>query len=272
MIPAIDVHGHYGLATGHGNAMLDEFMTGDADVVLRRARLAAIALTFCSPLHGLLPRRDNGPVAANEEARRTISGRRGLRHWVIVDPLRPATFDQAEESLADDWCIGIKIHPEEHDYRIAEYGHRLFTFAARRDAIIQTHSGGPNSLPLDFVPFADEFPGVTLILSHLGWGDDGDPAHQVRAIEAGRHANIYTDTSSARSIMSNLIEWAVREIGAERILFGTDTPLYFSPMQRARVEYAEITPAERRLILSGNAERVFRSHLSAAPMDAGKDG
>ena len=102
-------------------------------------------------------------------------------------------------------------------------------------------------------------------------GDDGDPTHQVRAIQAGRHANIYTDTSSAQSLMPNLIEWAVREIGAERILFGTDSPVYFSPMQRARIEYAGIALEARRLILSGNAERLFRSKLSAAPAAAGKE-
>ena len=271
MISAIDVHAHYGPAIGHGNALRDEFMTGDAQVVLSRARSAAIALTFCSPLRGLLPRRDNDPVAANDETRRLISGRRGLRYWVIVDPLRPATFDQAQESLADPWCIGIKVHPEEHGYRIAEHGPKLFEFAARHSAVLQSHSGEANSLPQDFVPFAEAFPGVTLLLSHLGCSYDGDPTRQVRAIQSCRHANIYTDTSSAQSIMPNLIEWAVREVGAERVLFGTDSPLYFSPMQRARIEYADLTPEERHLILSGNAERLFHAPLAAAPLTNGKE-
>ena len=32
--------------------------------------------------------------------------------------------------------------------------------------------------------------------------------------------------SSARSILPGLVEWAVAEVGAEKILFGTDSPLY----------------------------------------------
>jgi predicted TIM-barrel fold metal-dependent hydrolase len=269
---AIDVHAHFGAATGHGNAVRDRFMSGDENTVLRRAQVTGTALTFCSPLRALLPRRDNDAVAGNEESRRLISGRRGLRYWVVVDPRCPATFEQAAESLADPWCVGIKIHPEEHVYPIAVHGLRLFELAARHGAVLQSHSGEPNSLPADFLPFADQFPEVTLILSHLGCGYNGDPTHQVRAIQACRHGNVYTDTSSAQSIMPNLIEWATREVGAERILYGTDSPVYFAPMQRARIDHAEIDDTTRQLILAGNAERVFRERLSAAPATAGRCG
>jgi predicted TIM-barrel fold metal-dependent hydrolase len=53
-------------------------------------------------------------------------------------------------------------------------------------------------------------------------------------------------------------------MGPERILFGTDTPLYFSPMQRARVDNAEISDGAKRMILRENAERVFRAKLGPA--------
>ncbi len=53
--------------------------------------------------------------------------------------------------------------------------------------------------------------------------------------------------------MPGQIEWAVKEVGAEKVLFGTDTPLYFSPMQRARIDNAEISDEEKILILRNNA-------------------
>jgi len=43
------------------------------------------------------------------------------------------------------------------------------------------------------------------------------------------------------ALTSNLIEWAVSEVGAQHILYGTDSPLYFAPMQRARVDNADIS-------------------------------
>lgn len=104
---------------------------------------------------------------------------------------------------------------------------------------------------------ADSFPEIKIIISHLGFGWNGDPTLQVRAIEKSRHGNLFTDTSSARSIIPNLLEWAVKEIGPEHILFGTDSPLYFAPMQRARMDNAVLTDRDKRLILLGNALRLF---------------
>jgi predicted TIM-barrel fold metal-dependent hydrolase len=127
--------------------------------------------------------------------------------------------------------------------------------------VLISHSGGEPSLPADFIPFADAFPEVRFILAHLGWNLDGDLTRQVRAAQLSQHGNVYIDTSSSMSITSRLIEWAVREIGPERILFGTDTPLYFSPMQRARINNAEIEDDAKRMILRENAERLFGAKL-----------
>ncbi len=114
--------------------------------------------------------------------------------------------------------------------------------------------------------FANDYPEMRLILAHLGCGWDGDLTHQVRAIQQSRHGNVFVDTSSARSITPNLIEWAVREIGAERILYGTDTPLYFAPVQRARIDHADLSEHDRRLILRDNAIRLLGLHLEDTGM------
>ena len=98
----------------------------------------------------------------------------------------------------------------------------MFEFAAKHKAIIKTHSGQDNSKPEDFLPFCNSYPEATLILAHLGYSTDEDKTHQVRAIEGGKHDNIFVDTSSSASIFPGLVEWAVSRIGAEKILFGTD--------------------------------------------------
>jgi uncharacterized protein len=79
----------------------------------------------------------------------------------------------------------------------------------------------------------------------------------VLAGQMSRTGNILIDTSSARSMYSGLIEWAVNEIGADRLVFGTDTSLYFAPAQKARIEYAEIPEEARRAILFGNAAKLL---------------
>ena len=260
-LQAIDVHAHFGKYRGNKFKITNKFMSGDAKLVVRRARLARTRLTIVSPLEALLPRLEGDPVSANTSAARIVAETDGLLQWVVVDPTKEQTYRQAEAMLKLPGCVGIKIHPETHGYRIARYGRAIFEFASGHRAIVQSHSGEKNSLPLDFIKLADNFPRVRLILSHLGNGWDGDLTHQVRAIKKSRHGNVYTDTSSAKSITANLLEWAVGEIGAERILYGTDSPLYFAPMQRARVANAGISDKDKRLILRDNALNLFGRKL-----------
>jgi len=257
-LEAIDVHGHYGPYEQDASDLNRLLMSGDAALVVRRARAVNIRWTAVSPLLGLLPRGQADAAAGNAEAARVVAETDGLLQWVVVDPRRPETYSQAEEMLQGPRCAGIKIHPEEHLYAIAEHGRALFEFAARHRAVVLGHSSERNSLCADYVRWANEFPDVRLILAHLGCGWDNDLTHQVRGIQASKHGNVYADTSSARSIMSGLIEYAVREVGAERVLFGTDTPLYSAAAQRARIDHAGITEGEKRLILHDNAVRLLR--------------
>ena len=261
-ICAIDVHGHYGtyVRTG-GDGLSDSFFSGDAAEVVRRAAAVNVILTIVSPLSALLPRFNADAFAGNEEAARIVAAHPALRQYVVIDPRRQDTFDQAARMLKEPQCVGIKIHPEEHGYQIRDHARPIFEFAAAHQAVVLTHSSEQNSQAADFVPWANQFPEVRLILAHIGCGWDGDLTHQVRAIQQTRHGNVVADTSSARSITPRLIEWAVSEVGEDRVLFGTDTPLYHTAMQRARIDHADLSSATKRKILCENALSLFGSRL-----------
>ncbi|MDP7253379.1 MAG: amidohydrolase family protein [Planctomycetota bacterium] len=255
-ILAIDVHAHYGYCDSPTITELErQLMTGDAATVVARAKEAMTELTIASPLLGLFPRGQADAVAGNEEAHNVIDETEGLLQWVIINPLQEATFVQAREMLKHPKCVGIKIHPEEHQYPIRDYGRILYEAAEENGAVILTHSGDTLSDPMEFVSLANDFPTVRAILAHIGNGGyaGGDPRGQVQAAQNTKHGNLYADTSSARSIMPGLIEWAVSELGAGRILYGTDTPLYFAPMQRARIDHADISNKKKLQILRSNA-------------------
>jgi len=92
-----------------------------------------------------------------------------------------------------------------------------------------------------------------LILAHIGCSSGADRTLQVRAIQQSRHGNICADTSSGSSIIPGLLEWAVNEAGADRVLFGTDTRLYWTAMYRARIDHADLGEEDKRKILRENA-------------------
>ncbi len=264
-IKAIDAHGHYGMFPSdgrfpEGSTLLEEFSSATGPEVAQRARDCGVEWSIVSPLAGLMPRgRETQVVPANDKAFEEIAKTEGLLQYVIVNPLQPETYGQAREMLKAPHCVGIKIHPEEHAYRISDHGDELFSFFEEVGAPVMTHSGCPNSLPADFVPFANRYPKARVLLAHLGngAGAQGRVDLQVKAVQAAEHGNLWVDTSSARSILPWLIEWAVKEIGAERLLFGSDTPLYHVALQRARIEMAEISDQAKRLILRENAVSFF---------------
>jgi predicted TIM-barrel fold metal-dependent hydrolase len=260
---AIDIHAHYGTYTrDHMPELANSWMSGDAEAVAHRALAANIRWTVASPLTALLPRFKADATVGNDEAWQVVPPTQGLLWWVVIDPLREETYAQAELHLQEAKCAGIKIHPEEHGYPIREHGDKIFEFAARHNAFVLTHSGEENSLPADFVPYVNRYPDITLIVAHLGHGLEFDNTLQVRAIQQSQHGNLYVDTSSSNSIKPGLIEWAVAEVGVERVLFGTDTPLYFAAMQRARIEFSELTYDQKKQILWDNSARLLKQHVN----------
>jgi hypothetical protein len=112
-LKAIDTHAHFGIWERDMSAENIGWMSGDPEKVLRRARMANIRLSIVSALRSLVPRHGGDPIAGNEESERIIPAYDSLRWWVVIDPLKPGTYDQADRMLKLPSCVGIKIHPDE---------------------------------------------------------------------------------------------------------------------------------------------------------------
>lgn len=255
---AIDVHAHFGdydVGAGTG-ALVNRLFGGGIDVVRSRAQAAGVRVTVVSAITAFIPYGGN-PFKANDDSRSAAEKHDDIRFWAVLDPRLKESYRQVEALLAHPRCKGIKIHPQRHLYEIRQYGDEVFSFAAGHRAVVLTHSGDPGSFPEDFIPFTDRHSQVRLILAHLGNNSDAGTSRQVCAVQRSQAGNVFIDTSSARSIYSGLIEWAVETIGADRLLFGTDTPLYSVACHKARIESAEISQADKRAILFQNAARLL---------------
>lgn len=265
---AIDVHGHYGNHNPRGRTGLEsELRSASIEEVRERAQQVDICLTVVSPLQALHPY-GGDVLRANEDAREQAERCDDIRFWAVLDPCREPTYQQVEKLLAHDRCKGIKIHPVNHEYEIRERGAAIFEFAAAHKALVLAHSGCPGSFPEDFVPFMERFAAATLILAHLGNSADGHLGRQVYAIQQAATDNLFVDTSSIKSMTPKLVEWAVEQIGVDKILFGTDTPVYVVSSQKARIEYADLTETQKRAILFENAARLLGEVPSSAMADA----
>ncbi|MBE6953569.1 MAG: amidohydrolase [Ruminococcaceae bacterium] len=168
-----------------------------------------------------------------------------MYQWVVIDPRQPETYRQAEEMLPERKTLGIKIHPTYQDYDIRDHGDALFSFAARYKATVLMH---PQYIE-DMAAFADRYPDMNLIIAHLG------SIEHVDAVAAAQYGNIYVDTSGGASSLNNILEYAAGRIGADKILFGTDT--YSCAFQFGRIALSVLPQEEKEKILFGNAMRLF---------------
>ncbi len=187
----------------------------------------------------------NDVPGENEKAAQLAAQLPWFFQWVVVNPFDEDTYDHAERLLASPKSLGLKLHPSYHGYNLGDYGDRIFSFAAQRKATVLMH---PDYMEL--VPdFANRYPDCNIIVAHVG------SYQHIECIQAARHGNVYTDTSGSASLRNQIIEYAVHAVGAEKILFGTDT--YACAAQRGRIEYARITDTEKTMILRDNALRLF---------------
>ena len=258
---AIDIHAHIGRWSQEDSPKSDA-LSGGPDLVVRRAELAGIETTFISAMDALRADQPD-PTIGNATARAAAEEYKSLYFYAVLNPTVPQSFEDVAELLGHPKCVGIKIHPRWHQYEISVWGQSVFEFAAEHGAVVLSHSGNPRCWPQEFIPFMNAIPEARLVLAHLGHDKLHDTfVLQTDAIRQAQAGNVYTDTSSSSSIYSGLIEYAVEQIGADRILFGTDSPIHFAPAHKLRVELAEIAPTAKRAILRKNAEKLFDIELS----------
>ena len=253
MISAIDTHCHIHYGTKEGPVYNDfakmvnvenNFHSSYPEILKKISESAHIGKVFASPFDGVLDCART--EQANEDTFKIVAKSDFLYQWVVVDPRNENTFVQAERMLKSDKCVGIKLHPVAHKYSLEEYGDKVFSFADSLSAIVQIHP----EMEADYIlPFANRYGGARFIMAHLG-----GEAH-ICAVKNAKNGNVYVDTATKFSMKNQIIEYAVSQIGSERILFGTDT--FSAASQRGRIEFSMIRDQDKENILYNNAKELF---------------
>jgi len=102
-----------------------------------------------------------------------------------------------------------------------------------------------------------KFPQATIVFPHFG--DGHEYGHIFKRIDAvAAHPNTYLDTSGYGHDRVGMLEYAVKTIGDDRVLFGSDFSINCPATVLARVENALITEEQKRRILAGNLEALLK--------------
>jgi predicted TIM-barrel fold metal-dependent hydrolase len=258
----VDAHAHLG---GVPNFTIPR--SGPEDV-LRTMDEAGIDVAWIAPLLGCGPDHWAGNRLMAEAVGRHPQRFRGL---VVVNPNYPAGLpDELARYGELEGVAGIKLHPGFHGYPITGPAYRpVWEYAHQRrlPVLLHTWGGTSTSAPALVGGVAGDYPQARFLLGHSG----GSWAGHLEAIEvAQRWPNVYLETCISRSPFG-AIEWLVREVGAERVVFGTDQPFVDPRPQLGRVAFAKLSDAEKALILGGNARRLLDRQTPPAPAPGARE-
>ena len=153
---------------------------------------------------------------------------------------------------------GVKIHPDTQQYNMDDRRmDEVYDYLSQKELPILIHCGDYRynfSHPKRLADVLDKFPKLTVIAAHFG----GWSMHDL-ALEYLKDKNCYLDTSSSFTTTGLVrAKELIRIYGAERILFGTDFPMWNLKDELENMEKMKLTNGEYELILHKNAERILK--------------
>lgn len=135
----------------------------------------------------------------------------------------------------------------------------LMAAAERHELIVLQHAWSMTKIrqrsfhtdPEDVATLAKHYPAVRIIMAHLtGCG--------VRGVLAVKSCpNVFVDTSGAAP-EAGIVELAVKQLGAERVLYGSDAPIRDFGVALARITGSKLDSATQRKVLLENARALLR--------------
>jgi len=214
--------------------------------------------------------RDRGP--SNDEIRRAVE-----KHhphvlgfvWVNLPEVQQS-IDKINRWIGDGPFVGLKLgggsgicSKPAHDpvfVRAVELGTIIYQHTWIKLGGDPLRPGGGNlpkeSAPDDLLELAGRYPEHPFICGHTG----GDWELGIRTVRPAK--NVPVEIAGGYP-SAGMVEMAVRELGAERVIFGSDVTGRSFASQLGKVHGARITDAQRRMIFSENIRRYGEPILKA---------
>jgi uncharacterized protein len=178
--------------------------------------------------------------------------------FYLANPREENVCDELEMVVEKYGFKGVKLHPsflgfaaDDHDW--------VYPIAAKARELkicIMVHSD-PSiyATPWQVGLLAMDFPEVPVVMAHMGFVD---VIYNDAAINMAKRApNLYLETCGVSAEAK--VAQAVQEIGASRVLYGSDMPFHDPAFDMARIEYAKISAEDKTLIMGENAKKLLDS-------------
>lgn len=220
-------------------------------------------------INGRIKRRNEWTCQMAQEHKKLVP-------FLSVDPIvgQEAMMEELLDKIDNYNARGLKIHPGEgYFFPDDQTLLPVYETLEKRGLPVISHGGpdianpDPNySRPGAFAKVTEKFPGLKLVIAHLGGRGFFDESVEM----ARKYPNIFFDTSAVipgdkngeplqdLSPLSNdeAVEW-IRKIGVDRVMFGSDYPWYHPQWGLKRFLKLDFSEEEKKALLAENARRIL---------------
>ncbi len=195
----------------------------------------------------------------NEYVYEAARGGTDLIPFACIDASQPDAPDELERWLKAG-MQGMKLHPYIHGYRLSSrVMDALFELCTHYEVPVVCHlcDESQANTVWQAAHMADRFRGVNLIALHSGFLWSSDDMFEA----ASTRPNLYLETSL---ISPAVLRRGVARIGAEKFVFGTDTPFFHFEPELLKVRRAVPDLHAQEAILGRTMARLLKLSLVAA--------
>ncbi len=153
---------------------------------------------------------------------------------------------------------GVKLHPDIQQFQCDnDRCMEIYGLCQENGLVLLMHTGDYRydySNPNRIIPILERFKTLTFIGAHLAGWSVWEEAYE----KLSDYPNLYVDCSSCFGF-SNVekVYSLMKKYGADRILFGTDYPMWSPEKEMATFMSLNFSDAEREKMLGLNAKKIF---------------
>lgn len=174
--------------------------------------------------------------------------------------MHPECVDK-EKEIADIISLGlkgVKLHPDIQGFKIDDYRMlKIYELCEKNNLVVLMHTGDKRydlSNPNRMLPIIEIYENLKVIGAHFGGWSIWEEATE----KLSKKKNFYVDCSSSLyALTPEKATEIIKKYGSERVLFGTDYPMWTPEEELERFQKLDLTESEKEQILHINAEMLF---------------
>jgi len=246
----IDSHAHHHLK-GHDDNIVAFMPKSDAAGIIERNRRLGVNITCSSPWIGIWDSESEIGNLSTKEAIEEFP--QEFIGYATFDPRYVTDWKNELKRVYEEFgMLGMKpyfprtnIPYNDKLYKSwYEYGNKHHLFALMHMS---------DNFTKEMEDLAKKYPKISFLLAHSGWTYDVAKKHVKLA---KKFPNVFCEITFT-SVTNGIIEYMVKEIGSERVIYGSDSAMRDPFPQFGWVVYADISEEDKRNILGRNMRKII---------------